>query len=55
MPELPEVETVVRGLSPRLTGRRVAETLVRRPAASPRRWSAAPICAGRFPPGWPSA
>lgn len=31
MPELPEVETVVRGLSPRLTGRRVAETLVRRP------------------------
>ena len=30
MPELPEVETVCRGLAPRLTGRRLARVTVRR-------------------------
>ena len=30
MPELPEVETVCRGLAPRLTGRRLARVAVRR-------------------------
>lgn len=31
MPELPEVETVVRGLRPALTGQRIARVIVRRP------------------------
>ena len=35
MPELPEVETIVRGLRPRLRGRRVEAVVVERPAAAP--------------------
>ena len=43
MPELPEVETVMRGLQARLEGRRI----VHAPS------SIGQICAGRFR-GWPS-
>ncbi|MBS0571048.1 MAG: DNA-formamidopyrimidine glycosylase, partial [Proteobacteria bacterium] len=31
MPELPEVETTVRGIAPHLVGRRVLELIVRQP------------------------
>ncbi|MGH6942636.1 MAG: DNA-formamidopyrimidine glycosylase family protein, partial [Geminicoccaceae bacterium] len=31
MPELPEVETIVRGLAVRLSGRRITEVVQRRP------------------------
>ena len=40
MPELPEVETTVRGLEHVLKGRRIAA----------RRGAAGRTCAGRFPP-----
>ena len=43
MPELPEVETVRRGLLPAMEGVRIAQADVNRP-----------ICAGRFPTGWRS-
>ena len=45
MPELPEVETVMRGLSARLTGRRIVRALVHRPDL---RWALPPNLADRL-------
>ena len=42
MPELPEVETTTRGLTPHLTGQRVSELVVREPRL---RWPVAPDAA----------
>ena len=45
MPELPEVETVMRGLQARLQGRRIVSVLVRRPDL---RWALPPSLAARL-------
>ncbi len=50
MPELPEVETVMRGLAAVLQGHRLAEVEVRRADLR----SAAPICASPSPPTLPA-
>lgn len=46
MPELPEVETTLRGIAPHVLGRRVAAVCLRVPAL---RWPIAPEIAGELP------